>query len=82
MRGWDGIAEYRWLQALDGDSNRQGALLGLYRSLTENLQAGAGFNFTEFSDDLTDLGYRNRGVFLNLEGTYWIRVPGRRRRRL
>jgi hypothetical protein len=70
VRGWDGITEYRWLQALDGDNSRQGVLLGLYRSLSGNLQAGAGFNFTDFTDDLTDLGYKNRGVFLNLVGTY------------
>jgi hypothetical protein len=28
------------------------------------------FNFTEFSDDLTDFDYDHRGWFLNLVGWY------------
>jgi hypothetical protein len=33
------------------------------------LKVGVGYNFTDFSDDLTDLGYDHRGVFLNIVGT-------------
>jgi hypothetical protein len=31
---------------------------------------GVGYNFTDFSDDLTDLSYRSRGVFVNLLGKF------------
>ena len=34
-----------------------------------DVKAGAGYNFTDFSDDLTDLSYDHRGAFINLIGT-------------
>jgi hypothetical protein len=33
------------------------------------VKVGAGYNFTDFSDDLTDLSYKHQGVFVNLIGT-------------
>jgi len=44
-------------------------LAALYRHITKNLKAGVGYNFTDFSDDLTDLKYNHKGVFLNFIGT-------------
>ena len=32
----------------------------------KDLKVGAGYNFTDFSDDLTDLRYNHRGVFFNV----------------
>lgn len=66
---WHGLAEYRWLDVRDGGT-RRGALVGVDRELGENFRVGIGFNFTDFSDDLTDLSYDNRGWFLNLAGYY------------
>jgi hypothetical protein len=34
------------------------------------LRIGAGYNFTDFSDDLTDFDYDHKGWFLNLVGWY------------
>jgi hypothetical protein len=34
----------------------------------KNIKLGVGFNFTDFSDNLTDLDYNSRGVFVNLVG--------------
>jgi hypothetical protein len=34
----------------------------------EHVKAGVGYNFTDFSENLTDLSYRHRGVFLNVVG--------------
>jgi hypothetical protein len=31
---------------------------------------GLGHNFTDFSDNLTDLSYRSRGWFLNMLGKF------------
>jgi hypothetical protein len=33
------------------------------------LKLGAGYNFTDFSDDLTDLSYDQQGAFVNIIGT-------------
>ena len=67
---WDALAEYRWLSDVDGDSTREGVLLGLYRSLGDRFKAGVGYNFTDFDDDLRNDGYDNRGWFLDFVGKY------------
>ncbi len=66
---WHALAEYRWLDVDDGGS-KQGVLLGVDRDLSKNFRIGVGYNFTEFSDDLTDFDYDHKGWFLNLVGTY------------
>ena len=66
---WHSLAEYRWLGVDDG-GDRQGFLVGVDRDIGRNFRIGIGYNFTEFSDDLTDFDYDHKGVFLNLVGTY------------
>ena len=66
---WHGLAEYRWLKVDDG-GDRQGWLLGLDRDINSNFRIGVGYNFTDFSDDLTDFDYDHAGWFVNLVGTY------------
>lgn len=66
---WNALAEYRWLNVTDGGA-RTGFLVGLDRDIGKNLRIGAGYNFTDFSDDLTNHDYRHRGWFLNLLGKY------------
>ncbi|KRA17287.1 hypothetical protein [Lysobacter sp. Root604] len=66
---WHGLAEYRWLGVKDG-GDRQGVLLGVDRDVGRNFRVGVGYNFTEFSDDLTDFDYDHKGWFLNLVGSY------------
>ena len=46
-----------------------GALTAVSRYLGDNLKIGLGYNFADFSDDLTDLDYDHQGFFLNLTGT-------------
>ena len=65
---WDGIMEYRALATVDGDDLRQGALIGFDYHINNNLKIGAGYNFTDFSDDLTDLDYENRGWYFRILG--------------
>ena len=67
---WDALAEYRWLSDNRGDSTRHGALLGVYRHLGDHLKIGAGYNFTDFSDDLKDADYDNQGWFIDLIGKF------------
>ena len=67
---WNGLLEYRWLRVDEAGDERQGALAGIYRQIGGNLRVGVGYNFTDFSDDLTDLSYENRGWFIDLVGSY------------
>ncbi len=65
VREWDALIEARRLQSHTTDDSRSGFLVGLYRHITDNVKIGAGYNFTNFSDDLTDQSYRSRGWFVN-----------------
>jgi hypothetical protein len=66
---WHGLAEYRVLDVKEGGT-KSGYLVGIDRDITKNFRIGAGYNFTDFSDDLTKLDYKYRGWFLNFLGTY------------
>jgi len=63
---WDALMEYRLLDLPDAEDRREGSLLGIYRHIGKNIKFGVGYNFTDFSDDLTDLDYDSQGVFINL----------------
>lgn len=67
---WDFIAEYRWLTVEEANDVREGYLVGLYRQIGGNLRLGVGYNFTDYSDDLTDLSFRSEGWFVNLIGLF------------
>ncbi len=67
---WDALAEYRWLSDIDGDNDRDGALLGLYRHVGDNFKVGAGYNFTDFDDRLRIDSYKNHGWFVDFIGKY------------
>ena len=69
LKEWDSLAEVRTLYLPDISQRRSGALAAIYRHISKNLKAGVGYNFTNFSDDLTDLKYNHKGVFLNFIGT-------------
>jgi hypothetical protein len=63
---WDALIEARMLDLPDAQDRRSGALLGIYRHLGKNFKFGVGYNFTDFSDDLTDLDFDSQGFFINL----------------
>jgi len=66
---WEGLAEHRWLKVREGGV-RKGWLVGVDRRVGENFKVGVGYNFTEFSDDMTELKYDQKGFFLNMAGYY------------
>ncbi len=68
-KDWEGMAEGRMLDLPDVRQTRSGLLGAVYRYLGKHLKAGVGYNFTSFSDDLTDLGYDHQGAFFNLVGS-------------
>jgi flagellar motor protein MotB len=69
LKNWEGLIEARSLELPDLDQRRRGSLVGLYRYVGKHFKVGAGYNFTDFSDDLTDLSYDHQGFFINLVGT-------------
>ena len=69
LRDWEVTPEGRTLYLPDLEEQRSGGLLSLYYYLTEHFKVGVGYNFTDYSDDLTDLDYDDHGWFLNLIGT-------------
>jgi len=68
-KNWELLVEGRLLDMSDLNEQRSGALAAVSRYLGDHLKIGIGYNFTDFSDDLTDLSYDHSGVFLNLTGS-------------
>lgn len=67
---WDALGEARWRGNVESEDNRRGFLVGIDRRITDFLHLGVGYNFTDFSDNLTDLDYNDRGWFINIVGIY------------
>ena len=65
---WESLIEARSPDLPDIDQSRRGALAAVYRYFGKHFKAGAGYNFSDFSDDLTDLSYDHQGAFINLIG--------------
>ncbi len=70
VKRWDLLLEGRVLDLIDAKDSRSGALVALYRHLGQHIKVGVGYNFTDFSDDLTDLDYDNHGLFFNIVGKF------------
>ncbi|XQW84975.1 OmpA family protein [Thalassotalea piscium] len=66
VRHWDFLVEGRMLDVKAAQDNRKGFLTAIHRHFGNNLKVGIGYNFTDFSDDLTDLNYDAKGWFLNI----------------
>jgi flagellar motor protein MotB len=70
IRHWDALIEGRWLDLPDAQDSRSGVLIGIYRHLGNYIKVGVGYNFSDFSDDLTQLDYRHQGLFINVIGKF------------
>jgi Bacterial Ig-like domain len=66
VRSWDGLVEARRLSVDAAGDENTGVLAAIYRHIGDHAKVGVGYNFTDFSDDLTDLTFDDDGVFLNL----------------
>jgi hypothetical protein len=69
FQGWSAMAEYRML-SVEKDGVKKGALLSLDKDFGQNLRLGMGYNFTNFSADLSQLNYKHKGSFVNLVARY------------
>ena len=66
---WEILVEGRLLDMPDLNESRAGALAAVSRYFGDHVKVGLGYNFTDFSDDLTDLSFDHQGVFLNVTGS-------------
>ena len=67
---WDVLIEGRRLVADQAGFDESGFLGAFSRQVGQNIELGLGYNLGSFSDDLTDLTYDDRGVFLNLSAKF------------
>jgi flagellar motor protein MotB len=67
-KDWEGLVEARLLDMPDLHDRRDGALVVVSRYLNPHLKVGVGYNFTDFSDDLTDLSFDHAGTFVSITG--------------
>jgi hypothetical protein len=65
---WEGLIEGRLLDTPDTNDRRKGTLVVISRHMNRHLKIGVGYNFTDFSDDLTDLSFDHRGAFVSITG--------------
>ena len=65
IKEWDLLAEVRTLESSTASDRKTGALIGVYKHISDNFRLGAGYNFTDYSDNITDLSNKSRGVFVN-----------------
>jgi uncharacterized repeat protein (TIGR01451 family) len=68
-KDWEGTVEGRMLDLTDLDERKIGSMVTVYRYFGDHFKVGVGYNFSDFSDDLTDLSYDHQGVFFNLVGS-------------
>lgn len=66
VHNWDLLVEGRVLRADQGGTSDKGMLIAAYRHIGNNAKIGLGYNFSTFSDDLTDLTQDDKGLFLNV----------------
>ncbi len=68
LRSWDLTVEARLLDLPDAGDQKEGALAALFYHVNDHVKLGLGYNWSSFSDDLTDLSFDHQGAFINLVG--------------
>jgi len=66
VHNWDLLLEGRALTSVQEQSQQFGVVAAAYRHMGNNIKLGAGYNFGQFSDDLTNLTTNDHGAFINL----------------
>lgn len=63
---WDALIELRSFNAVQAGTSDISVLAAAYKHFGNNVKLGLGYNFGQFSDDLTDLVQDGQGIFVNL----------------
>lgn len=66
VHNWDILLEARSLRSRQTKTTEFGVLAAAYRHIGNNMKLGVGYNFGQFSDDITDLTKDDKGLFINL----------------
>lgn len=67
---WDALIELRSFNLVQAETKRTSALAAGYKQINQNVSLGIGYNFGEFSDDLTDLVEDDQGAFINIVASF------------
>jgi opacity protein-like surface antigen len=70
LKQWDITTEFHYLDVQEAGDANYGALIGVYRYINKNTKVGVGYNFSDFSDDITDLSYKSRGFYFDVLGEF------------
>ena len=70
VKKWDATIEARAFAVNSFANSQSGFLAAIYRHVNDNFKVGVGYNFTNFSDDLTNVSGDNHGVFVNAVGMF------------
>ncbi|OQY00354.1 MAG: hypothetical protein B6I26_08450 [Desulfobacteraceae bacterium 4572_130] len=60
--------EIRRLDNKQSNDNKDGIILELSRRFNDNIEAAVGYNWAGYNDDLADLDYTVRGIYLRVTG--------------
>lgn len=69
-RNWDVLAELRMLYTEQTRVTETGALAVVYRQVGENAKLGLGYEWGRVSDEMADIDYDGRGIFLNVVASF------------
>lgn len=68
-KGWAVLSEYRALKT-EQDGVKKGALVSVEKDINKYQKISVGYNFTNFSSDISQLSYKSKGFFINFVGRF------------
>jgi hypothetical protein len=68
-KGWAVLSEYRALKT-EQDGVKKGALVSIEKDINKYQKISVGYNFTDFSSDISQLSYKSKGFFINFIGRF------------
>lgn len=74
-KDWRMTGEVRMLGVEEAKDYKTGGLFEIMRDIGDFTQLGVGYNFSDFTDDLTDLDYSSHGPFIRMTGKLYDRTP-------
>ncbi len=67
---WSAVVEGRAMWSPETQQTDLGFVAAIYRQIGDNFKMGIGYNFGDFSDELSHINHDNHGVFINLIGKF------------
>jgi hypothetical protein len=74
-KNWTISGELRDLAQVEAKDNKMGLMVEAVRELNDNTELAVGWNFTHFSDDLSNLSYTTTGPFVRMTGKFYDETP-------